>query len=162
MNTNTLKALTVAVAVAGGMGAATSAMATSTTQPVWGGIQVLGPTVNDIDIWTFTCPALFPRGRATVQDVSIPFSIPNKLQVALTQGGLASQKTDNNQPLGLFGGEGLVVSPVAAVNGVAGLSYFAFFKHTTVGAERYVGDLYCTNLLTNIRVNPIIRRLVNQ
>ena len=63
MNTNTLKALTVAMALAGGIAASSPAMATLT------GVQTLGVAQNSVDVWRFTCPILFPRGRATVQDL---------------------------------------------------------------------------------------------
>lgn len=155
MNTNTLKVLTVAISLAGGIGASSSAMATLTP-----GVQTLGAAQNSVDVWAFTCPVLFPRGRATVQDLLIPFSVPNQLQVALGQGALpVSQATDNSPAIVV--GEGGLTSLPAVVNGAAGVSYYAVFKKTAVGVEAYSGDLYCTNII-GLRINPVVTRVFNQ
>jgi hypothetical protein len=152
MNTNTLKAITIAGSLLTGMGAASPALATTT------GVQALGFAQNSVDVWTFTCPIFFPRGRATVQDIA-PFAPLNLMQVVLGQASATNQVTDLN-PI-LVGGEGFGASIPAVVNGVAGQVYAAAFKKTLLGNEGYIGDLYCTNVF-NIRINPIITRQINQ
>lgn len=155
MNTKTLKVLSVALSLTGGIGATSPAMATLTP-----GVQTLGVAQNSVDVWTFTCPALFPRGRAAVQDVLVPFSIANQLQVALGQGALPINQVTDSLPL-IAGGEGGLFSPPAIVNGGAGVPYYAVFKKTAAGIESYSGDLYCTNIL-GLRINPVITRVFNQ
>jgi hypothetical protein len=160
MNTTTLKALTFAIALAGGIGVSSSAMATSTTNiPAGVGVQQLN-LPNGVDVWTFTCPIFFPRGRATVQDEIVPFNVPARLQVTLQQWGVHSlPQTDLSPPI--TGGEGLLSSPAALANGVAGIPYIAVFNKTAGGPERYTGNLYCVNAF-GIRFNPVITRLLNQ
>jgi hypothetical protein len=152
MNTKMLKGISIAVSLLAGMGAASPALASPT------GLQSLGVAQNSIDAWTFSCPAAFPNGRATVLDNPIPFAPLNQLQVALGKAPLAtSQVTDVG---GQGGGEGGTTSPVAVVNGGAGL-YVAVFKQTLLGGESYIGDLFCVDL-SGVRHNPILTRQINQ
>jgi hypothetical protein len=153
MNTKTLKAITLAVSILAGIGATTPAMATST------GAQALGVAQNSVDVWTFTCPVLFPRGRVTVQDTVATFSLLNRIQVVLGKTGFVSSQVQDNSG-GILLGEGGATSAAAVVNGTPGL-YAATFKKTLNGVESYIGDLYCTNVF-GFRSNPAITRQINQ
>ena len=62
MNTKTLKGITVAATLLVGIGTATSVSATST------GGRTLGNGGQQIDVWSFVCPANFPIGQARVSD----------------------------------------------------------------------------------------------
>jgi hypothetical protein len=153
MNTKTLKAVTLSVSMLAGIGAASPAMASST------GAQALGVAQNSVDVWTFTCPILFPRGRATVSDIA-PFALLNRLQVVLGQAGFVSNQVQDNSG-GILLGEGGASSAAAVVNGVTNRIYAAAFKKTLAGNEGYIGDLYCTNVF-GFRFNPAITRQINQ
>lgn len=157
MNTKTLKATTLAISILAGIGATSPAMATPT------GAQLLGVAQNSVDVWTFTCPAGWPWGRAAVQDTTVInlFLNNNRLQVVLGKAGfVSSQMQDNNTGLFLWNGEGGLSSAAAVVNGTPGL-YAAAFKKTLIGAESYTGNLYCTNVFGGV-FNPAITRHINQ
>jgi hypothetical protein len=161
MNTKTLKAFAIAVAFAGSIGATSPVMATFTS------VQSLGVTENFNDVWKFTCPVLFPRGRATVQDVLIPFLPANQLIIALDQEAPAfppDHQVTDNLPGGFPNGEAGASSGEARVNGVAGVPYYAVVKKSAAGIERYIGEFYCANFL-GLRVNPVpgsITKVFNQ
>lgn len=163
MNTKTVKAVTLAASLIAGMGATSPAMATLTTggiaAPQTLGVQFAGQPPR-IDVWTFSCPAAFPWGRARVQDSTLINSPTNRLWVTLGRNGLTNEVRDNNTGLGFLLGEGGGFSVPAVVNGGPGL-YVAAFKKTLVGAERYTGDLYCVNA-ANVRINPVITLMINQ
>lgn len=131
MNTKTLKGIGVAISLLVGIGAASSALATST------GARDLGVKQNAIDVWTFDCPEGFPNGQARVKDLLPTNNAVAKMQVVLSKDGTPTeQETDED------GEAGSDRSVSATVNGGIG-GYVMAFKKTADGEEDYIGEAFC-------------------
>lgn len=145
MNTKTLKTLTVAMALAGGIGASAPAMAT----PL--GLQSLPAGAGNFkDVWGFSCPP-GTGAQARVNDLANP-NTATDIQVVLSHDGfptnIVTDFTDNGLP-----------TPFTAVIPESGP--YVLFVHRVGGAtaEIYNGDVRCVG--GGVIVNPLIFRAFN-
>jgi hypothetical protein len=130
MNMKTLKSITAAVSLLVGLGAANSALATST------GGRTLGNGEHQIDVFSFECPADFPIGQARVSDLATRNNAAAKMQVVLGKIGTPNQQVTDPD------GDGGALSVFATVASGSG-QYIAVFKKTGKGVEDYIGDFVC-------------------
>lgn len=155
MNTNTLKAITVAVSLIAGMGAASPAMATAT------GAQSLEPAANAIDVFIFTCPAGFNRAQARVNDTTTTLNNPALMQVVLSKDGNPTVQRTDVFPVAAFGEGGTIADSTFADVGDGSGAYFMVFKKTAGGEESYIGEAFCRDANDAI-FNPSLTRVINQ
>lgn len=150
MNTKTLQGISAAVSLLVGIGAASPALATFT------GAQALGAAAYAIDVWTFPCPAAFPRAIARVYDIA-PGNNPALMQVALGKDSVTDDEVTDLNPGAAFG-EGGGPSGFADVPDGAGL-YAMAFKKTAGGVEGYNGEAYCVNAGGGLLNPPLTLRI---
>jgi hypothetical protein len=149
MNTKTLKGITAAVSLLVGIGTATSALATST------GGRTLGNGGQQIDAWSFECPANFPIGQARVSDRAVINNAAAKMQVVLGKIGNPNQQVTDPD------GEGGASSIFATVASGTG-EYIVVFKKTAVGVEDYIADVVCRDANNGLFNNPPLTLRIDQ
>lgn len=120
------------------------------------GAQSLGVAANAIDVWTFTCPILFPRARAQVNDIA-PFNNPAVMSVVLGKGGVTAQATDFNL---FFLEHNANYSASASVPSTFG-TYTVAFSKSAGGVDGYNGRVECYNLVGGVW-NPAMSLQINQ
>jgi hypothetical protein len=148
MNTKTLKVITAAVSLLVGLGTATSALATSR-------FGTLGNGGQQIDAWSFVCPANFPIGQARVSDNAAPNNAAAKMQVVLGKIGTPNEQVADPD------GEGPALSIYATVASGPG-NYTAVVKKTAVGVQGYTAVFVCRDANNNLFNNPLVSPLIDQ
>jgi hypothetical protein len=149
MNTKTLKGITAAVSLLVGLGTATSALATNT------GARTLGNGGQQIDAWSFECPATFPIGQARVSDRAVINNAAAKMQLVLGKIGNPNQQVADPD------GDGGALSVFATVASGPG-EYIAVIKKTAVGQEDYHVDVVCRDANNGLFNNPPLTLRIDQ